>query len=49
MTKYAIRRLIQAVPVFFGITIISFMMIHLAPGTPIGMTLDPKVSPAVSL
>ncbi len=47
MTKYAIRRLIQAVPVLFGITIISFMMIHLAPGTPIGVTLDPKVSPAV--
>ena len=47
MTKYAIRRLIQTVPVFFGITIISFMMIHLAPGTPIGVTLDPKVSPAV--
>ncbi len=47
MIKYAIRRLIQTVPVFFGITIISFMMIHLAPGTPIGMTLNPKVSPAV--
>lgn len=47
MTKYAIRRLIQAVPVLFGITVLSFMMIHLAPGTPIGLTLDPKVSPAV--
>jgi peptide/nickel transport system permease protein len=47
VTKYAIRRLIQAVPVLIGITVLSFTMIHIAPGTPIGLTLDPKVSPAV--
>ncbi|MFH1075552.1 MAG: ABC transporter permease [Pseudomonadota bacterium] len=47
MLRYFIRRLIHSIPVLFGITIISFIVIQLAPGTPIGLTLDPKASPAV--
>ena len=35
MTRYIIRRCLQAIPTLLGITIISFAIIHLAPGDPI--------------
>lgn len=35
MLWYALRRLILAVPLLLGITFVSFMVIHLAPGDPI--------------
>ena len=35
MGRYLIRRLLQAIPTLFGITVISFALIHLAPGDPI--------------
>ena len=35
MGVFVIRRLIQAVPTFFGITFFSFMLIILAPGDPV--------------
>jgi peptide/nickel transport system permease protein len=38
---------LQNIPILIGITIISFVIIHLAPGSPIGLTLDPKVSPKI--
>lgn len=46
MINYIIRRIAGLVPVFFGITIISFFVIHLAPGKPtdIQTSLNPKVS-----
>lgn len=46
MLNYIIRRLLGLVPVFFGITLISFLVIHLAPGKPTDVTtsLNPKVS-----
>lgn len=46
MLSYLARRLAGLVPVFFGITIISFFVIHLAPGKPtdIQTSLNPKVS-----
>jgi len=47
MFVYAIRRIVQSIPVLFGITVITFAMIHIAPGSPIGQTLDPKVSEKV--
>lgn len=47
MLKYFIRRFLQNIPILFGITLISFFVIHLAPGTPIGLTLDPKASPKI--
>jgi peptide/nickel transport system permease protein len=34
MLTYALRRLVLAVPLLFGITCISFVVIHLAPGDP---------------
>ncbi|MGI8913920.1 MAG: ABC transporter permease [Chloroflexota bacterium] len=35
MTRYIVRRFLQAIPTLLGITIISFAIIHLAPGDPI--------------
>ena len=47
MVPYLIKRLIQTIPILFGITIISFLIINLAPGSPVGMTLNPTASPKV--
>jgi len=35
MTKYIIRRLIQAIPIFVGISLFSYLLISLAPGSPV--------------
>jgi peptide/nickel transport system permease protein len=37
MLAYALRRLLLAVPLLLGITLISFVVIHLAPGDPVEM------------
>lgn len=37
MSPFILRRLIQAVPTFFGITILSFTLIRLAPGDPVSL------------
>ncbi len=46
MLTYISRRLLGLLPVFLGITLISFFVIHLAPGKPtdIQTSLNPKVS-----
>src|SRR3989338_4512731 len=46
MIDYIIRRLLGLIKLFFGITLISFFVIHPAPGKPtdIQTSLNPKVS-----
>jgi len=46
MKLYALKRLFGMLPLLLGITIISFAMMHLAPGEPsvVGQSFDPKVS-----
>ena len=46
MIKYIIRRLFGLIPTLIGITLISFFVIHLAPGKPtdIQTSMNPKVS-----
>ena len=46
MWLYILKRLVLMVPMLLGITLISFMVIHLAPGTPTDMqtTMNPKAS-----
>ncbi len=46
MITYIIRRLIGIIPLLLGITIISFIIIHLAPGKP--TTLDHALNPKIS-
>jgi peptide/nickel transport system permease protein len=44
MARYLIRRLLQAIPTFLGITLITFVIIKLAPGDPVmQLTFDPKI------
>jgi peptide/nickel transport system permease protein len=47
MGRYILGRLVQTIPLLVGITILSFLVINLAPGGPIGMTLNPTASPKV--
>jgi peptide/nickel transport system permease protein len=45
MTKYILRRLVQALPTLLGITLISFLLIQSAPGDPVTMlTFNPEAS-----
>lgn len=46
MKNYIIKRLISMIPIFIGITLISFAIIHLAPGDPMQMMMSPKLKPA---
>lgn len=41
MTKYIARRLVLAIPILFGITLIDFALVNLAPGDPIIAMIDP--------
>lgn len=46
MLRYLSRRLLQMIPLLIGITIISFAVIHLAPGEPSDLVTDlqPRIS-----
>jgi len=47
MARYVLRRLIQAIPILVGISIISFAIVFLAPGDPFDRFRSNKVSPEV--
>lgn len=46
MATYLLKRILAMIPLFVGITLITFTVIHLAPGEPVEMqtALNPKVS-----
>ena len=46
MTRYAIRRLVQLIPVLIGITIAAFLLLHLVPGDPARTLLGVRASPS---
>ena len=47
MLRYIAKRLVMMIPILFGITIISFLVIHLAPGEPtdIAVDMNPNAAP----
>ncbi len=47
MLRFLFHRLIVLIPTFIGITLISFFVMHLAPGEPMGVSADfnPKMTP----
>lgn len=46
MTKFLIRRILQSILVFMGVTIISFALIHVVPGGPLArLELDRDIKP----
>jgi len=47
MVNYILRRLLNLIPVLLGITIITFFVIHLAPGKP--TRLQTELSPKITL
>ena len=47
MARYILKRLLTAVIVLFGLSIIIFALIHLQPGNPYSTMIDPSVSPEV--
>lgn len=47
MTAYVVRRLLQSIPLLFGILTLVFVLMHAAPGDPTAMYMHPGVSPEV--
>jgi peptide/nickel transport system permease protein len=45
MRKFIFRRLLQIIPLLIGISLISFFVMHLAPGDPTSLFIDPNVRP----
>lgn len=43
MPSYIIRRLLVAIPVLFGITVITFFIINSLPGSPVDYLVDPRL------
>lgn len=48
MLKYVLRRVLIALPVLFGVTVINFIIMRMAPGDPVDMLVNPKL-PAEAL
>ena len=42
---YTLRRLAQLVPVAFGVTMLTFLLVHLLPGDPAGAMLGNRATP----
>lgn len=45
MATYILRRILMAIPLLIGITILSFAIIKMAPGGPTAMMMDPNIKP----
>ena len=46
MIGYILRRLLIAVPVLFGVSVINFIIMRMAPGSPVDMLVSPKLPDA---
>jgi peptide/nickel transport system permease protein len=44
MRSYITKRLLQSVPILIGITLLTFMIMQLAPGNPMRTMINPRVS-----
>lgn len=47
MLLFTTRRLVQAIPILIGVSIVVFGLVHIVPGNPIDMLLPPEASPEV--
>ena len=47
MARYVVRRLIQAIPILIGISVIAFFIVYSAPGDPFDRFRSNRVSPEV--
>lgn len=46
MRRYILRRLLSLIPILIGITFLLFLIINLAPGSPLSGLIDPNISQA---
>ncbi len=44
MATYILRRLIQAIPIVIGISVLTFLIVYLTPGSPVDRFRSPRVS-----
>ena len=47
MLIFAARRIIQAIPILLGVSLVVFGLVHIVPGNPIDMLMPPEASPEV--
>ena len=47
MLVFAARRMIQAIPILFGVSLVVFGLVHIVPGNPIDLLMPPEASPEV--
>src|SRR5262245_19459210 len=47
MLKFVVRRLIEFIPVFFGITFLTFVLLQVLPGDPISVMMGEHTDPVV--
>ncbi|MEW6045149.1 MAG: ABC transporter permease [Bacillota bacterium] len=45
MTRYVLRRLVQAVPTLFGLSVLVFLLMNWVPGNPVEMMFDRRLDP----
>ncbi len=45
MGRYIVRRVLNAIPILIGITLLTFLIMQLAPGNPLQTMIDPRISP----
>src|SRR3989338_2303218 len=45
MRKYVLKRLLQLMPLLIGVSLLSFFVMHLAPGDPTALFTDPNIDP----
>jgi peptide/nickel transport system permease protein len=47
MLAFIVRRLLQAIPILLGVSLVVFGLVHIVPGNPIDMLMPPEASPEV--
>ena len=44
MTRYIVQRLLVSIPVLFGVTLVAYFIMTLAPGDAVDMMISPGLS-----
>jgi peptide/nickel transport system permease protein len=47
MLVFVVRRLLQAIPILLGVSLVVFGLVHIVPGNPIDLLMPPEASPEV--
>jgi peptide/nickel transport system permease protein len=47
MLLFASRRLLQALPILFGVSLVVFALVHMVPGNVIDLMVPPEAPPAL--